>query len=224
MKTKDNSTIIDLMQKFCGDSLEDARKWMSKPFYMDGTLHSTDASMVISVPECTCDDTSACPEKPMTYLRSIMDVDCHEQGLSFSKQQLDALVAGLPHHDEYKIVGICAECNGNGEVEWEFGGKAQSYTSEFECPACDGKGDYQRPTSRKTLSDHARIRIGTSVFDAQRVALLSDVCEIFGETIEVLKQDMAKNAIWLRVGGASVLLLGMEGAESDIEIILSPNS
>lgn len=67
----------------------------------------------------------------------------------------------------------CEECNGIGEVQWEYRDLRNRYHSnDFRCPICggDGKKDLpKKPTGRMVLPDDAKFKVKGVFFNANRV-------------------------------------------------------
>lgn len=222
MKTKPTTAqIIDLVQKFCITHDEPERKWMKKPFYIDHKLCATDASHVIQIDGGHyAMSTSECPFGAANFMRSLL-VDSDTVIGTFPVTHLTEVIAALPHEDEFMTTGICAECKGEGEVEWEYEGENQTHTADFECPKCHGQGEFRRKTGKLRLSDYARVRVGDQVFDARRLALLQDVATVFDATDIEIKATQCPGTLF-KLYDALVLILPMEGAEADAEITVSP--
>ena len=86
----------------------------------------------------------------------------------------DALRVALsecPQVDEEIEIGDymdCKECDGSGEVEWEYtDSKGLCHQQRFYCPCCDGSGYADKPITKKTgkkiLDINAAIQIDTMI-------------------------------------------------------------
>ena len=90
-----------------------------------------------------------------------------------------------PQVDEEVVVQEaieCDECNGYGEVYWEYKAKhGRTYDCLHDCPICDGTGQ-KRPemvgkTGRQVADDEAIIKVGNAYIFAKYIRTLKSAME-----------------------------------------------
>jgi len=123
--------------------------------------------------------------------------------------------------DETKEVGEdikCSECDGDGEVEWEY----ESWTKDFECPKCDGDGyeseSKQVSTGNKTFRN-IKVKIKGNYLDIFKFNYVLKVQSILGGNIELLYSETNKNALLFKVGCCEILVMKLREVYSEDEIL-----
>ncbi|MBF1529870.1 MAG: hypothetical protein HXN96_08015 [Prevotella salivae] len=94
----------------------------------------------------------------------------------------------------------CEECDGNGEVYWEYTDNA-GHTHEHldECPVCDGTGEIEqaeiKKTGKKILKAKAVINVGNAYIFAYNIYKLKFAMDFLGITSADLisNPDMRSN-------------------------------
>jgi len=119
--------------------------------------------------------------------------------------------------DETKEVGEdvkCTECDGHGEVEWEYEG----WTKYDDCPKCDGSG-YEE-TTRDVLTGNKTFRnvivkVKDTYFQIKYFNKLLEVQKILGGDIALISYSPKKNCMF-RIGNCEILLMAYQ-VEYEIE-------
>ena len=133
---------------------DEARPLMCFPNLENGNVYATDAHALIVVPEselCLKYNTN---EKYPNAQKLIDDIEAKE--LTSVKAKVSDLVKELTKArlmiDKNSIK--CKECDGHGDVEWEYEDKKGSthYRNEY-CPVCNGEG------SKETEHQFARVHL-----------------------------------------------------------------
>lgn len=180
MKQKINNEAA-LFAMFCDPSSKSDR--MVGPFLNEktGTVWATNAHVLISVPPGKLSG-----EYPTNRLSPPALIDTHNTAARISIIALNEALEGVKQ--EYEEVMVqkeveCEECDGSGEVEWEYIDKHFSeHTDYFECPICNGTGLAQFPLYKRTgrmIPDHnERIKLGCGIFNAQDIQRLRDAMEL----------------------------------------------
>lgn len=211
-----------ILKMFCSED-ETHRVWMNKPFQYQNKAIATDAHvMVIMGLELVSDLPPATEDTP----KSIDSLINLEKNLNF-EIPLDILKEGLMKFDfapELKQSGKyinCKECDGEGEVEWEY----ESYRSDFDCPVCDGSGYSSEPITYHTgnfdLAKYQKAKIIDCALDPIYLLLLYKTALILGEEKITLISQVAHNKSNLfRIGNIEALVMPLL-TEKDEEFIFS---
>lgn len=85
----------------------------------------------------------------------------------------------------------CKECNGTGEVEWEYtDGELETHYHDFDCPKCGGDGvirhEKEIKTGKKVPDENAIIQIGAALFRYCILRIVADALKMLGaDTVNV---------------------------------------
>ena len=104
------------------------------------------------------------------------------------KVTIDAIEEALkkcPQVDEEVVVQEaieCDECNGEGEVYWEYkADNGRTYSCLHDCPICDGTGQKRpemvRKTGRHVVDDEAIIKVGNAYIFVKYIRTLKSAME-----------------------------------------------
>lgn len=172
-----------LLELFVGD--DEMRPKLHKPWRKGEYIYATESHFCIRIPG----NMSA-----TEYPDNGMKIEKHfafktEPDGVITLDQLREALASAPLEDELEEQGedtICPECDGTGEVEWEYWSKQEcrQYSDTFECPRCLGDGYIDRerlvPTGRKVISYTANIRITDTILRANMLDILRLAMEMIG--------------------------------------------
>jgi len=207
METKPNTDNVyeEILNLFVGKR-GDCNEWMEKPFTDLSKVMATNKISFVAVPK----------ERVETHHIELIgktkgvypclhtcekEITLHR--LQEAMKQVP-LVDELDNHKAYK----CKECNGFGQVEWQYG----NYTDEDDCPKCNGDGEFKtdrKPTGKKVYDPSKVIIIGDSKFNVLELELLK-------KTIELLKQDKFSLVNQTQPKQASLFKI------EDVEILMMP--
>ncbi len=108
--------------------------------------------------------------------------------------------------DEYEE---CDECDGRGEVEWEY----KEYTKYFDCPVCDGTGLSEEKkrvkTGNKVYNPESVIKIGNAAFRAYLIGIIVEAMKLTGENhlLYDFQSINSKNRFILNNSGIEIILM-----------------
>lgn len=98
---------------------------------------------------------------------------------------LEDAIACIPQRDEEVEVEHdkkCDECNGTGEVEWQY----ETYTKYFNCPVCYGTGFSEEKrrvkTGKKIPEPETGIRFGNVVLSTYSICNIAEAMKQIGAT------------------------------------------
>ena len=159
-----------LLNLFTGN--DKLRPAMTFPNLKDGIVYATDSHVLITIPETALSLKYKTNDK---YPNAKKVLDELEKGnlTSINVRISDIakeLVKARIQVDKNSI--SCKECNGDGEVEWEYTAKNdKDYYMYSDCPVCDGAGSFDAvsPFSRVHLemieNEEIGFRTGITIGD-----------------------------------------------------------
>lgn len=208
MKYKFNEQ--ELLSLFC-DKENEIRPAMATPYIKNGYVCATEAHVLIRIKAETLNGEYNEIEG--------LNIDFPADNCNFiiGLQDIKTAIASIPQVEEEKKIGeniTCMECNGEGEVEWEYQDKSGHYHyADHECPMCEGSGFESESryvkTGRMIPDGDCPIRIRRIVIKAKFLEILGKALEIIGvDEIRCVHQDPAQPCIF-RV-------------DDNIEIIIMP--
>lgn len=170
---------FDKALQFCC-STDEIRPWMMQPFVLHDTVHATDAQVMLSIPKEKVEGSYGLlsEKRSLDGMSSVLGYKSN-QDTYIGIQELKEAINKVPLINETKEEEQdCEECNGEGEVEWSYGG----HTNEFDCPECNGYGyttSYVK--SEKKVRDIGYfIDIGNSRFRISIIEQLIKVATLLG--------------------------------------------
>lgn len=139
-----------ILNRFTGDVDDPA--WCEKPFKHGDSIIATDRYILVRVDAAKCEgkyDTHPNQPQPknldklfpLTNCNLVMDVHELAKQIVSVEYEITIPVSG----DDAK----CPECNGRGEVEWEYESNNGIRYGYFDCPECDGRGHVTHKTLKR---------------------------------------------------------------------------
>ena len=136
-----------LFQLFVGD--DELRPEMMKPYQQAGKYFATDATAMVFIPtnkvslrfgeqDKPQSDKVIPREKTMSVVISISEIES-----KLTPEMIDEEIDKIKKSD-------CAECDGDGQVEYEYSGNKRTYTIKEDCPECGGAGELEIEYTEKT--------------------------------------------------------------------------
>ncbi|MCM1301354.1 MAG: hypothetical protein NC226_06500 [Bacteroides cellulosilyticus] len=190
---------------------DDLRPYMAAPYLKNGYVCATEAHILIRIKAETLHGEYKETE------RCNIDWPADNCNFTISLQEIETMLSNIPQVEEEVKVGEdikCMECDGEGEVEWEYQDKSGHYHYEdHECPICEGSGFDSESryvkTGRMIPDGECSIRIRRIVIKAEFLEVLNKAMKIIGVgEVRCVHQDPAKPCIF-RV-------------DDNIEIIIMP--
>lgn len=156
----------ELFELFCDpDSIP---LFKQKPYYETRRkkVFATDGRILIMMNPSILSESYEEVEKPFIYtvFRDFMEG-------YFTFESLKKVLASFEMEEERVIIekgGECEECEGSGEVEWEYTDlDGEIHFHDNDCPICDGKGEIEgvfENTGFMMPTEDSTVRIGKSFF------------------------------------------------------------
>jgi hypothetical protein len=190
----------------------DMRVWMNTPFLLGNYVYSTDAHSLIRFRKEDLSEIYKECSKPNNaeYASKLYNVEFKDI-LEIKVNDLKKAIDKVPFVEEYEntdLEGKCNECEGSGEVEWEYEG----HLSDFDCPVCNGEG---------SLTESKRIKTGRKVkdegyfidinFSRLRIAMIEELIKIASilnvEKVKVVNQTKPNSGIIFKVGKGELIMM-----------------
>jgi hypothetical protein len=163
------------------------RPELTAPFLSDGMAMATDCHVLVYLPSCLL------PTKPDDYtgkteFAKVIPAELSPVEKVATLTEMIQVLGQVEKEEEVICTDddTCQECDGDGQVEWEYESKVSSRSYELteDCPVCKGDGikGYWRKTGKMVVNQHQKIKIGLSHFSAPIVARMIKAMELLEET------------------------------------------
>ena len=209
-------TALKLLDLFVYREDDGLRDEIRQPYLKDGRICATDTYALIRIARnyLTQDNFHEIDRYNITWPRQQLPVK-----LSFN--MIGRAIEQLPMVDvciEVDETAACPECDGSGEVEWEYKDlSGETYYHTFECPVCDGIGTVERtinkPTGEKERDKEYFVKIGDFYCIKSRNLLLlheamklcgAEEATITGSTDYLISFNIAEGIDMLAVNNANI--------------------
>lgn len=184
---------------------EDPLKWMSMPFTVNGKTGATNAYSVVLLP----------------FISSYEDMSNKFEGIIPTPNcSIRYSVAKLKEcYNKIPLVDIppekeCPECNGDGQVEYEYNGNTGYFSKDIECPVCKGEGFIIDRSVKEVQQepDHNKcIVIGMGKFNCFRVSEIIQTAELLGAEYFTLihQEDRPGGRFLFTINEVQIITVGM---------------
>lgn len=199
---------------------DNLRPYMTAPFLKNGYVCATEAHILIKIKAETLNEEYRKTE--------FCNIEWPTDNCNFfvSLQEIETMLSSIPKVEEEKKVGediTCMECDGEGEVEWEYQDKSGHYHyADHECPMCEGSGfesesQYVK-TGRMIPNGECGVQVRRIVIKAEFLEVLSKAMRIIGvDEIRCVHQDPAKPCIFRVDDNIEIIIMPRLG-EADYHI------
>ena len=200
----------------------DIRPILSAPYLKNGYVCATESHILIRIKAETLNgEYKEVDGLNLTLPKS----NCN---FIISLQDIKTTLANIPQIEEEKRFGgnvMCKECDGEGEVEWEYRDKRGHYYYDyFECPACKGSGYEDEPRYVKTGKmipyGLCPIRIRRVTIKAEFIEILSKAMEIIGvDEVRCIHQELGKPCIFRIDDNIEIVIMPFMAESVDYHIL-----
>ena len=201
-------------------STEQWRGWMRKPFVINDMAYATDAHIMAITPKINTEVFDSLEEKHELNVLKIIPEGRNKNDV-FSIKDIKALIEKAPTERDYdEKENECSECNGSGDVYWEYNG----YDKEGDCPECDGIGTTTRRiyNGKRVLSYISMIKIGNSYF---KVAILQRIVKaveaLNGSILMLTNQTKSNKESVFKSGDMEFLIMPVYAKSVDEENVIA---
>ncbi len=194
----------EILELFVGN--DELRPQMNTPFEIDNYVYSTDAHTLIRVKkELVKQDYSS--NKTISSAENFI---AKKYPCSISVEELKGHISEIPLIDEVEFIDNsveCNECNGCGEVEWEY----ENYTKDDNCPKCDGSGRVgarkEVKTGNKILDPDYKLEIQSRKYSVIFIERLIKVADF--EKEEVILFNIHNQEFRFKIGNFEGIVMGI---------------
>jgi len=206
---------------FVGD--DKFRSQFHKPFLQAGYVVATNANILIRVRQELLKGEYSENSHVPTVSKVLTDYNFNK---AVTLEKLEAAIAQCPLEDEEILISeavYCPDCDGDGEVEWEYTDKAFITHREYhECPVCHGSGTRRpakyRKTGRKIPEYSAPIDVYGLNFRAMLLMTLCDAMRLLGlNQAQYVARHIGKANIFHLIDGVDVIIMPLSGIESAVK-------
>jgi len=201
-------------------STEKFRVWMCKPFVIGDMAYATDAYIMAITPKINTEVFDYFDEKQAANVLNIIPEGRNRNDV-FSIKDINWLIEIAPTEKEYEEKeNECSECNGSGEVYWEYNG----YDKEDDCPECDGDGTTTRRiyNGKIVVSYYAMIKIGNSYFKVSILQRIVKAVEALNEsTLTLTNQTESNKESIFKSGDIEFLIMPVYAQSVDEENVIA---
>lgn len=201
----------EILNLFVG---KDCREWMRNPFVIGNKVFATDGHMLVAFDSSRvdCSKVEAQDKNKLNRVYPKKDNCSHHISYTLLSEHINKIVK-VPEISTNEEEIKCHECDGEGEVEWEFcDSNGRNHYMEDDCPVCGGSGIngkiIKTPTGRMIIPDKAECKIGNSFF---RVNLINKIFEVMtilgGVDAELVFQKDKMQASMFRVQDVDILIM-----------------
>lgn len=176
----------DLLSLFY-DKENDMRPDMAAPYLKNGYVCATEGHIMIRIKAETLNGE-------YNEIDSLnIDLPADNCNFIIGLHDIKTAIASIPQVEEKEKVGKdieCKECDGAGEVEWEYRDKSGRYHHKYlDCPKCQGDGCISRVKYKKT---GRMIPDGDCPIRIRRIVIKVEFLEILGRAMEIIGVDKVR--------------------------------
>jgi len=201
-------------------STEQFRVWMCKPFSIGDMTYATDAYIMAITPKINTEVFDYLEEKQAENVLKIIPEGRNKNDI-FSIKDIKALIEITPTERDYdEKENECSECNGSGDVYWEYNG----YDKEGDCPECDGTGTGTTRiyNGKRVLSYISMIKIGNSYFKVAILQRIVKAAEALNEsTLTLTNQTESNKESIFKSGYMEFLIMPVYASSVDQENVIA---
>jgi hypothetical protein len=175
-----------------------------KPFELNGYVYATDKHIIIRCKKEHVDFPAQILEDPLKADGVFLEHNTNKQ-ITFNDIDFE-LYKDKPELELKGADIYCRECNGEGEVVWEYG----RWEKEFECPACDGDGYESKSdwveTGNKTFG-YYMVSINDVNIDIKYIWRLKLLSDITSQPIIMSRIENPKKGVTFCVSNYEVVVM-----------------
>jgi hypothetical protein len=193
----------EIFELFVGN--DDLREWMKVPFVYASHVYATDAYTLIRTLDVNMEFKA---EKCASNVDMSSIIPKNAVSLDLDLKNLDL----NQYKTEDEWTDDDEECDGSGEVDWEYDGVTKTHYKEDDCPVCKGKGylENSKKTGNKTFGNQqikfvcGKKSVDIKVKYIERLQLLQKELDC---KIEVL--NCSDNKLFCSLDKYEVLIMGV---------------
>lgn len=202
---------LKLFKMFCGDDM--IRPAMMLPFEWDGKIYATDAHKLIRCDKSYLEFELNNPHKPLNADKCIPQITCNRI-VATKLEDFDIFKT----EDDFDKIGEdedCLECEGDGEVEWEY----KHHTKTDDCPICNGSGlSYESrlvKNGKKTFDKYSFVKIDNVYFNINILIPIFEAQKMIGGELISLNTVENYKPAFFKIGNYEFLIMPVSHNEHD---------
>lgn len=195
-------------------SQDEYRSWMNKPFIVNDLAIATDAHALISCSSMLAPGVGPLEDYDQNNVLQVMAFYPNVEYI-INVSELEEALAKCPMVPE---MAECESCSGEGEVEFEYFYKGRSYTTDDDCPICDGNGEIRSKSGKKEVDTSALVKVKNSYFSTKYIAKMAALSTLFNSsTVTLIHQTTPLLHSVFQVDKMNLLIMPMrfEKGEDD---------
>lgn len=201
---------------------DDARtEWMRKAHLHNGFVFATDSYSAIKAPKEFCDFEVAQSEYVSDKIESLLKEPNTDHILKLNINEFEKYKV-IDDYDTEEISVECSECEGSGEVEWEYSTHTM-YTRMDVCPVCDGDGvvdDFTRKLNGDKVFGEFYIGCGNSFFTIKNFHKLALISEMTKEDVHIIYQGENNDVSVFKIGHLEVYIMPIHMESFDFKNVV----
>jgi len=196
-------------------STDEMRNWMQRPFAINSKIYATNGYALVAFNITNLKELIDFATYNEDKLTGIYPLE-HNLDNTYTVDFLKECFKKVPlveDFDEEEKEDICIECDGSGDVEFEYDSKSlKTYYKECECPICEGDGrciqTVEKPNGKMVEDFNSKCVIGNSLFFANKVKRIIEVADLLGvsEFKHVHQTTPSKQSLF-KIGDVDLLLM-----------------
>lgn len=168
------------------------RPILNNPYRRDGYVYASDGQKLIRVKEDIVSGDYEVTDKMK------LNIPADNCDYTITDKDIEKVLSEIPQVKEMEEKEVkCSECDGTGEVIWEYKDKNwETHENEFECPICGGTGyiSTEKATGRMIPDPSIIIRVGKNGIKNTNLKALLDAMRIIRVTeVHLVGQDNITN-------------------------------
>lgn len=156
------------------------RPILNNPYRRDGYVYASDGQKLIRVKDGI---VSGYYEMTNGMTLNIPTDNCD---YTITDMDIEKVLSEIPQVEEMEEKEIkCSECDGTGEVIWEYKDKNwETHENEYECPICGGTGyiNVEKATGRMISDPDTVVKVGRNGIASTLLQVLLGAMKIVGVT------------------------------------------
>ena len=156
------------------------RPILNNPYRRDGYVYASDGQKLIRVKEDIVSGDYEVTDKMK------LNIPADNCDYTITDKDIEKVLSEIPQVKEMEEKKVkCSECDGTGEVIWEYQDKNwETHENEFECPICGGTGyiSTEKATGRMIPNPYTVVKVGENGIASTLLQVLLDAMRIIGVT------------------------------------------
>lgn len=191
---------------------DDIRESFKQPFKYKDKYFASDGWGLMFLP--TKEAELLYPESEKTNFAAVIEKEeILNQEITISKLEEKLIPEMVDEIKEEKIEQKCTECDGDGEVEYEYDTYRETHYLKGDCPVCEGSGNLNKTESKltgeKIANPNKQYKLFGVIFSYYQLNRLVLACKLIGGEKIVKKFGETNNGNLFRCNNAGFLIMPM---------------